>query len=57
MAGIRDVDAPGLPLADLTGFGFELLVRKALDQGWQETFRGSQAYAAYAAARDETTEG
>ncbi|MEM9910181.1 MAG: MoxR family ATPase [Pseudomonadota bacterium] len=53
MAGIRDIEAPALPLADLTSFGFELLVRKALNNGWQEVFRGSKAYADFAAERDQ----
>ena len=43
-----------LPLAELASFGFELLIRKALNDGLAEAFRGSESYAAYAAARKET---
>ncbi|MEL7012811.1 MAG: AAA family ATPase [Pseudomonadota bacterium] len=56
MAGIRDIDAPSLPLADLTSFGFELLIRKALAHGWHEAFRGSQAYAEFAKMRDQAAQ-
>ncbi|MCB6179279.1 MoxR family ATPase [Rhodobacter sp. Har01] len=42
---------PGLPLADLASFGFELLIGRALDKGWQEAFATSDAYAGYAAER------
>ncbi len=45
-------NAPALPLSELTSFGFELLIRKALNDGLQEAFRGSEAYAAYVAMRD-----
>lgn len=41
----------GLPLAELAGFGFELLIARAFDHGWQEAFATSAAYAAYAAER------
>ncbi|MGX9354829.1 AAA family ATPase [Roseobacteraceae bacterium S113] len=55
MAGLEGVAAraPGLPVAELRSFGFELLIRKALDLGLEEAFRGSDAYAAYANARAE----
>lgn len=43
-----------LPLAELASFGFELLIRKALNDGLAEAFRGSESYAAYAARRKET---
>ena len=43
-----------LPLAELASFGFELLIRKALNEGLAEAFRGSESYAAYAAQRKET---
>ncbi|MEM6375975.1 MAG: MoxR family ATPase [Pseudomonadota bacterium] len=56
MGGIAEIEAPTLPLADLTSFGFELLVRKALENGWHEAFRGSQAYAKFAAARNAATQ-
>lgn len=56
MAGIRTLDevrpeAAVLPLGELTTYGFELLIERALEHGWQEAFRGSQAYAAYMASR------
>jgi hypothetical protein len=41
-----------LPLGELTTYGFELLIEKALARGWQEAFRTSVSYAAYLAARD-----
>lgn len=41
-----------LPLGELATYGFELLIDKALAQGWQEAFRTSSSYAAYLAARD-----
>ncbi|MEL7463379.1 MAG: MoxR family ATPase [Pseudomonadota bacterium] len=53
MADIQDVSGAALPTAELTSFGFELLIRKALNEGLTEAFRDSEAYAAYAAAREE----
>ena len=56
MADLRALDAPAqraLPLADLAAFGFELLIRKALDRGWQEVFARSAAYAEYAKDRQQ----
>ncbi len=40
-----------LPLGELATYGFELLIRKALDNGWQQSFATSSAYATYAAER------
>lgn len=40
-----------LPLAELCTHGFETLIRKALDRGWQAAFLTSPAYADYAAER------
>jgi hypothetical protein len=40
-----------LPLAELATQGFEMLIRKALDNGWQDVFLASRAYADYAADR------
>ncbi len=58
MAGIRDLDRAraepvfaSLPLGELCTFGFEMLIRKALETGLQEAFLRSEAYAAYAADR------
>jgi len=41
-----------LPLGELVTYGFELLIDKALANGWQEAFRTSQAYAEYLAERE-----
>ena len=41
-----------LPLGELVTYGFELLIDKALAQGWQEAFRTSESYADYLAARE-----
>ncbi|MDU8944041.1 ATP-binding protein [Ovoidimarina sediminis] len=40
-----------LPLAELQGFGFDMLIRKGLDQGLEAAFGRSEAYRAYAEAR------
>jgi hypothetical protein len=56
MADIRTLKSDRLqtlPLGELSSFGFEVLIRKALAQGLQEAFRGSEAYADYARARSE----
>ncbi|SLN52128.1 AAA domain (dynein-related subfamily) [Roseivivax jejudonensis] len=55
LADIRDLRAPAqraLPLAELVSFGFEVLIRKAFDRGWQAAFARSEVYAAYMAERD-----
>ena len=53
MADVQKVEGDGaLPLSELTSFGFELLIRKALNEGLQEAFRGSEAYADYVHSRD-----
>ncbi|MEM8730363.1 MAG: MoxR family ATPase [Pseudomonadota bacterium] len=54
MEDIAAIDAPGLPLADLRAFGFEILIRKALAEDLTEAFRHSEAYARYAAERADT---
>lgn len=41
-----------LPLGELVTYGFELLIDKALVNGWQEAFRTSASYAGYLAARE-----
>jgi MoxR-like ATPase len=53
MADLKNTDAPGLPLAELTSFGFEILIRKAMADGLAEAFRNSEAYQAYAQGRAE----
>jgi MoxR-like ATPase len=52
LAGIRPEPVfASLPLEELATYGFELLIERALENGWQEAFRDSAAYADYAAAR------
>ena len=41
----------GLPVSELASFGFEALISRALDRGWQDAFAASAAYADYAAER------
>lgn len=60
MAGIGQVhrhrDEPAfraLPLAELCTHGFELLLQKALDRGWEAAFAASPDWQAYARARAE----
>jgi hypothetical protein len=59
MAGIgtladarREPGFAALPLGELATYGFELLIDKALANGWQETFRASASYADYLGARE-----
>lgn len=51
MADLRTIDAPSLPLAEITSFGFEILIRKAMAKNLAEAFRTSTAYLEYAAER------
>ncbi|WP_371036344.1 AAA family ATPase [Rhodosalinus sp. FB01] len=58
MAGLRELPKHReeevfrrLPLGELTAFGFEMLIRKALEAGLQDAFLRSEAYAAYASER------
>lgn len=46
-----DATLARLPLGELTTHGFEMLLRRALERGWQAPFLASPAYAAYAAER------
>lgn len=48
----RGAPFSAMPLAELGTHGFELLIAKALENGWQEAFLNSPAYAAYAAERE-----
>jgi MoxR-like ATPase len=41
----------GLPRAELASFGFELLVARALERGWEEVFATSPAWAAWEEGR------
>ncbi len=51
LRGHKGLAAGGLPTGELASFGFELLIGRALAQGWQDAFAASEAYAAYAADR------
>jgi hypothetical protein len=51
LADLPGAGPAGLPLAELAAFGFELLIGRAFEKGWQDAFAGSDAYAAYAAGR------
>ena len=44
--------AKGLPLSDLRTFGFEMLIARALENGWEDAFATSDSYAAYATERE-----
>jgi hypothetical protein len=55
LADLRKLDGPAhraLPLSELASFGFELLIGRALQQGWQDVFARSDAYADYARERE-----
>lgn len=47
----KDAGFERLPLGELSTYGIELLIEKALSEGLQEAFRHSQSYAAYTAQR------
>lgn len=47
----RKAPFSAMPLAELCTHGFELLIRKSLDHGWQDAFLTSAAYADYARER------
>jgi hypothetical protein len=51
LARARGGDFARMPLMELATQGFELLIAKALERGWEEAFRTSAPYAAYTAAR------
>ena len=53
IAHLKGAAHRSLPLQDLTSFGFEILIRKALEAGWQQAFAESQSYAEYARSREE----
>jgi hypothetical protein len=55
LADMRRLESPAfraLPLSELASFGFELLIGRALERGWQEAFARSDAYADYARERE-----
>lgn len=51
LADLRTLPGTGLPVAELATFGFELLIGRALAQGWEDAFATSAAYADYARDR------
>ncbi|WP_439140543.1 AAA family ATPase [Roseicyclus sp.] len=54
LADLRGLGGPGfggLPVNELATFGFEMLIGRALERGWEEGFADSPDYAAYAAER------
>ncbi len=51
LADLNRLERLGLPLAELRTFGFELLIGRAMEKGWQDAFVGSDAYAEYAQTR------
>lgn len=54
LADLRGLGGPGfggLPVGELAAFGFEMLIGRALERGWEDVFAGSPDYAAYAAER------
>jgi len=52
LGAARGAPFDAMPLAELGTHGFELLLARALDEGWQQAFLDSPAYAAYAAERE-----
>ena len=52
LGALRGAPFSAMPLAELGTHGFELLIARALEQGWQEAFLNSPAYAAYMAERE-----
>jgi hypothetical protein len=55
LADMRGLSSPqhrALPLSELASFGFELLIGRALENGWQDVFARSDAYADYASERE-----
>lgn len=55
LSDLRALDRAGLPVSELATFGFEMLIARAMDGGWQAAFAGSTAYADY--ARDRAAAG
>lgn len=48
---LRSLKRSGLPVSELATFGFEMLIARAMDRGWQAAFARSEAYAEYAQDR------
>lgn len=55
LSDLKGLDRHGLPVAELATFGFELLIARALEKGWQAAFLTSDAYADY--SRDRAAAG
>ncbi len=55
IADLRHVEAPTLPLGEVTNFGFEILIRKSMSEGLAEAFRTSQSYQDYVKERAEAS--
>lgn len=51
LRGLAGQGYGGLPVSELAAFGFEMLIGRALERGWEEVFADSPDYAAYAADR------
>ena len=51
LADLRHLPGTGQPVAELASFGFELLIGRALAQGWADVFATSDAYTDYARDR------
>jgi hypothetical protein len=51
LRGLAPLAQNGLPVNELASFGFELLIGRAFEKGWQEVFATSQVYEGYAAER------
>lgn len=53
LADLRGLTGTGLPVSELATFGFEILIAKAIEQGWQAAFAVSPDYAEYAKSRQD----
>ena len=51
LVDLQRIPSHGLPLAELVHFGFELVISKAVDNGWQGVFGSSDAFRQYAEQR------
>jgi len=53
LTDLRELEGTGgMPVSELSSFGFELLIGRALERGWGDVFAESPAYAGYAAERE-----
>ncbi|WP_224814274.1 AAA family ATPase [Hasllibacter sp. MH4015] len=51
LADLRGEAINGLPVSEMATFGFEMLIARALTNGWEDVFAASAAYADYARDR------